>query len=136
MNRQGPARLLVARQRLGAQHSVLQQERERRADLGMKIVSPLGCIGGRLDVEIGLGFQLPGCTHGLGNVLEPRRFGDGDSQIVEPIGQVFEGAGSLTIDGGTWSAAACRSLLVLVWFLIRNSLTLTRISRSGRWPSR
>src|SRR5271166_5091600 len=46
------------------------------------------------------------------------------------------GAGSLTINGGTLSAAAWRSLLVLVWLRIRNSLTLTRISRSGRSPSR
>ena len=91
MDRQGPARLLVARQRLGAEHSVLHQERERRTDLGMKVVAALWCIGGRLDVEIGLGFQLPGCPYGLGNVLEPCRFGDRDGQIVEPIGQVFEG---------------------------------------------
>ena len=46
------------------------------------------------------------------------------------------GAGSLTIEGGTLSAAACLSLLVLVWLRILNSRTLTLISRSGRSPSR
>ena len=46
------------------------------------------------------------------------------------------GAGSLTITGATWSAAACRSLLVLVWLRMWNSATLTRSSRSGRSPIR
>ena len=136
VDRQGPARLLVARQGLGAEHSVCDQERERLADLGVKVVAALWSIGGRLDVEIGLGLELPGCPDRLGNVLEPADLAMVTVRSSSRSARSLIGAGSLTIEGGTWSAAACRSLLVLVWFRIRNSLTLTRISRSGRWPSR
>ena len=67
-----------------------QQRRERLGELGVKVVAALGSIGRRLDVEIALGFQLPGAPDRLGNILEPLRFGDGDGQIVEAVGQVLE----------------------------------------------
>ena len=110
---------------------------ERRGDLRVQVVAPLGRVGGRLELDEGLGPQLPGRPDVLAEVLEsgrPWRWSTVRSSRRSASSRI--GAGSLTIDGGTWSAAACRSLLVLVWLRIRNSLTLTRSSRSGRWPSR
>ena len=108
---------------LGPEHAVAEQRLERRRDLGVQIVAPLGRVGGGLEVEEGLGLQLPGGAERLGaNPRSGRVLAMVTVRSSSRSASSRIGAGSLTIDGGTWSTAAWRSLLVLVWLRIREFL--------------
>ena len=112
--------------------------RNAAASCACSVVAPLGRVGGRLELER----RLSGRSFQVARTVSRRSSKRAalaivSRQVVEAFGQLADLApGSLTITGGTWSAAAWRSLLVLVWLRIWNSLTLTRSSRSGRSPIR
>jgi hypothetical protein len=69
-DRQLAARFLVGRQGAGPEHSVADQGSERRHDLSVEIVAPLRGVGGRLEIEVCLGRQLPGRPDVFAEIIE------------------------------------------------------------------
>ena len=66
------------------------KRRERRGDLHVQVVAALRRVGGRLEIEITLGRQLPGRSDILVQIFETSRFRDHGRQIVEPLGQFLD----------------------------------------------
>ena len=82
----------------------------------MQVVAALGRVGGRLDVEKVSGFSFQVVRTVSGTSSNRLDLAIVDRQVVEPVGQVLDRRRVVdSSTGGTWSAAACRSLLVLVW---------------------
>jgi len=90
---QGPARLFAAGEGVRAEDPLFHQRLERIPNLPVEAVAPFRRVGGRLDVQIDLGTELPVAPHIFGQRLERRRFGDGDRQVLQPVGEIADRGG-------------------------------------------